>query len=224
MAQPPLALEADELDRLRTLDSRLLGSLEEPLAQNEGNDNVVLECEENSLRGSAWHRGSILASHPAGPGSNHSVPEKISEEKLSMLLGISMALVRGKWLENVALVLTSGKPVLEKTAVSQVMETGKLTPASDLETPCTEQMVQSDVTCHHKEMQLSALVFKNKSYLTALILFKTKFSTSRYVVSCDWLKFFVLANHNPTGYIPICGTCAVSHKLTEPRCKGYLAT
>ena len=107
-----------------------------------------------------------------------------------MLLGISMPLVRGKWLENVHLVLASGKPVIEKTAVSQVMETGKLTPASDLETPCTEQMVQSDVTCHHKEMQLSALVFKNKSYLTALILFKTKFSTSRYVVSCDWLMFF----------------------------------
>ena len=34
----------------------------------------------------AYHRGSILASHPAAPGSIASVPEFFSDEKLSMLL------------------------------------------------------------------------------------------------------------------------------------------
>ena len=32
------------------------------------------------------YRGSILASHPAAPGSNPSITKKISEEKVSMLL------------------------------------------------------------------------------------------------------------------------------------------
>ena len=43
-------------------------------------DDVDAENIDNLERGAASHRGSILASHPAAPGSIPSIPQKISEE------------------------------------------------------------------------------------------------------------------------------------------------
>ena len=66
--------------------------------------------------GTAWHRGSILASHPAAPGL---IPQK-NQRKIFNVAEVNQQRwleERGQWLENVDLthlVLASGKPVLPK--------------------------------------------------------------------------------------------------------------
>ena len=67
-------------------------------------------------RGAAWHRGSILASHPAALGLNPSNPENF--QRLINWLEES-----GQLLENVDqthLFLASGKPVLQKRSCERL--------------------------------------------------------------------------------------------------------
>ena len=73
--------------------------------------------------GAAEHRGSILASHHAAPGSIPGIPKKIQRKKLSMLLRLINAWLEesGQRLENLDrtyLVLASGKLVLQQMAWS----------------------------------------------------------------------------------------------------------
>ena len=72
----------------------------------------------------AQHRGSILASHPAAPGSIPSIPTNFSMERVSILVGEvnqqRWLEESGQWLENVDRthpVLASGKPVIQKNYV-----------------------------------------------------------------------------------------------------------
>ena len=63
---------------------------------------IVLEKSDQTIdlwSESVLLRGSILSCHPAAPGLIPGIPQKNSEEKLPMLLGLSMVLVRGKWTE-----------------------------------------------------------------------------------------------------------------------------
>ena len=72
-------------------------------------------------RGAAYHRGCILASHPAAPGLIPSVPGISSEKKNIVVTAVNQhhwLEESGQWLENVDranLVLASGKPVLQET-------------------------------------------------------------------------------------------------------------
>ena len=66
------------------------------------------------FRGAAYHRGSILASHPAAPGLIPSIPENFFIGTI-----IDVAYVNQRpWLEESVdqnhLVLASGQPVLQK--------------------------------------------------------------------------------------------------------------
>ena len=71
---------------------------------------------------------SILASHPAAPGSNPSTPKNFSEQILKLLRVInSTALNSGQRLDNVDpthLVLASGKLVLQKVVLDCGLKIG----------------------------------------------------------------------------------------------------
>ena len=64
------------------------------------------------FREAAWHGGSLLASHPAAPGS-------IQRKKYRCCRCLSMALVRGKWIVACKCWCnpSCGKPVLQKFTV-----------------------------------------------------------------------------------------------------------
>ena len=73
------------------------------------------------FKGAACHRGSILASHPAAPGLNPSVPKKFQRKKIDFAEVNRWRCLEEseQWLENVDpshLVPASGKPVLQKTS------------------------------------------------------------------------------------------------------------
>ena len=70
--------------------------------------------EEIERWGAAQHRGNVLASHPAAPGSIPRIPEIIDIAEVNKRCWLEES---GQWLENVArahLVPASGKPVLQK--------------------------------------------------------------------------------------------------------------
>ena len=75
----------------------------------------------NSIWGSAYHRGSILASHPAAPGSNSVSAKIFLSENFSLF-----CLVRGQYWQRTHLVLCNGfhkssqwwRPELSTTKIS----------------------------------------------------------------------------------------------------------
>ena len=68
--------------------------------------------------GAAQHGGSILASHPAAPGSIPSITKKNFRGNIINVAEINQwhwLEESEQWLENVDRVLASGKPVLKNT-------------------------------------------------------------------------------------------------------------